>query len=253
MILLPTALGLLGLLVGPALGVVVDRAVERLRLRPQHRCTRCERDLGPRSLVPVVSWWQLCPSGDHRKGLRYPLVDLTTAVTFAAIGVRFEPGVELGLYLALGAVLVVLSVIDAETHLLPNIIVWPSIWAGLFAVFVVSGQAGDPGRLQASLWGAVAFGGFVGAVHLVNEQGMGRGDVKLSVLLGLFLGWLQSDLLVTVLLVLYTLVLASGVGLATALVLRWAGRARGEIPFGPALAAATLVLILASPALAPSS
>ena len=86
---------------------------------------------------------------------------------------------------------------------------------------------------------------------MLNERGMGRGDVKLALLLGLFVGWLQPDALVAVRLVFYAIILAllggGIVGLAYNLIRR---RGRTEIPFGPALASAALVIILVSPYLA---
>ncbi len=248
-VLLVAVLMMAGLGIGPLLGIVADRAVDRLRPVPEHRCTTCETGLGPASLIPVVSWRQRCPSCGNHKGMRYPLIDAAAAVTFGLLGLRFGLDWQLWPYLALAAVLVVLSIIDAETHLLPNIIVWPSIWAALFTILVLSGQVGDSGRMYAALWGGVIFGGFIGAVHLVHEEGMGRGDVKLSLLLGLFIGWLQPDPLVAVSLILYALVLASFSGAVVGLTLRRLHDRRGEIPFGPALCGAALVIIIASPTL----
>lgn len=249
----------LGLLVGPALGIAVDRAVERLRPRLEHRCSHCQAGLGPRSLVPILGWFDSCRRCRRHKGWRYPAVDLAAAVVFALLGVRFvgpgnalEP--KLGPYLAVGAVLVVLSAIDIETHLLPNIVVWPAIGAGLFVVLVVGGELGSGEAITTALLGSAVFGGFIGLAHLIHEQGMGRGDVKLAVLLGLFVGWLQSDPLVATRLVLYAILIAllggGFVGLGYNLIRR---RGRAEIPFGPALAAGALAVIVASPSIVGSA
>lgn len=244
----------LGLIVGPVLGIAVDRTVERVRPRPEHRCVRCEHGQGARSLIPVISWRQKCLGCGRHKGLRYPAVDIAAALIFTLLGLRFldNDGVDWRLwpYLVVAAVLVVLSAIDFETHLLPNIVVWPSIGMGLFAVLVLSGELGYPEGIGPALLGGAIFGGFIGLAHLVNEQGMGRGDVKLAVLLGLFVGWLQSDVLLATRLVLYAIFIAllgGGLaGLAYNLIRR---RGRAEIPFGPALAAGALVVILLSPSL----
>jgi leader peptidase (prepilin peptidase)/N-methyltransferase len=183
-------------------------------------------------------------------GLRAPLVDAVTAVVFAALGARFGADGVLVPYLALGAVLIVLSAVDAETHLLPNVIVWPSFLAGLFAVLVLSGQRDYGDGVYSSLVGAAVFTGFIGAAHVVNEAGMGLGDVKLSLTLGLFLGWIQPSLIDTTRLVLATIVVALVGGGVGGLVYNLARRrGRAEIPFGPALSAATLVAVVASGAL----
>jgi len=252
-VVLAVALIALGLVAGPFVGIVVDRAVDRIRLEPQHRCSACQTGLGSRSLRPVLSWTDHCPSCANHKGVRYPLVDVGTVVVFAALGLRFGWSPMLVPYLALGAVLVALSAIDIETHLLPNVIVWPSIVVGLFLILVFSGEFDYIDGINSALLGAAVFGGFIGLAHVVHEQGMGRGDVKLALLLGLFVGWLQPDLIDTTRLVFWTILLAltgGGIlGLAYNLV---RGRGRAEIPFGPALAVASLVIVVVSPAIAAS-
>jgi leader peptidase (prepilin peptidase)/N-methyltransferase len=236
-----------GLGAGPALGVVVDRAVDRLGVAAEQRCVHCQAGQGHRSLVPVAGWLQTCHRCGRHKGWRYPLVDLAVAVTFALLAARFGTSWMLGPYLGLGAVLVVLSAIDLETHLLPNVIVWPAILSALFVILVMSGELDYPEGVNAALLGGAAFGGFIGAAHLAYEPGMGRGDVKLGLLLGLFVGWAEPDLLDVIRLVLYAILLALAgggvVGLAWNLARR---RGRAEIPFGPALASASLAVIIGS-------
>ncbi|MEL7155565.1 MAG: A24 family peptidase [Actinomycetota bacterium] len=241
--------GLLGLLLGPLLGVIVDRAAERTTLRPEHRCPHCAHGWGWRSLLPTVDWRGRCRRCDRGKGLRYPLVDLGTAAVFAGLGWRFGLDWRLAPYLALAAVLVVLSAIDVETHLLPNVIVWPSIGAGLFTVLVLSGELGYHEGVFPALVGASVFGLFTGTTHLLHEPAMGFGDVKLSLLLGLFVGWLHPGLLTATRLVLFALFLAMLGGGLIGLVINLVRRRREEIPFGPALAAASFVVIVASPVL----
>ncbi len=243
-----------GLVVGPWLGIAVDRAVERLPPRPEHRCTTCQTALGPVSLIPVRSWWDHCPSCRNHKGRRYPAVDVSVALVWAMLGLRFDAGPVLASYLALGAVLVVLSAIDIETHLLPNVIVWPSFFFGLLIVLVVSGQRGYFEGIGSAILGAVVFTGFIGGAHLAYARGMGFGDVKLSLTLGLFVGWLQPSLVEATRLVLITIVLALLGGGLTGLAVNAIRRRSGaEIPFGPALAAATMATVVASAGLTGTS
>ncbi len=246
-VFIPLGLLALGVVVGPWLGIVVDRTVDRVPVELEHRCTSCRSGVGPASLIPIVGWFPRCGQCQAHKGRRYPLIDLATGLVFALLGLRFGLGWMLLPYLALAAVLIVLSAIDAETHLLPNVIVWPSFFAGLFVIFVISGQRDYAGGIYSALVGAAVFAGFIGAAHVIYEPGMGRGDVKLSMTLGLFLGWLQPSLIDTTRLVLATIIVAlvggGIVGLIHNLVRR---RGRAEIPFGPALAVATLAAVLVS-------
>ncbi len=241
------ALAAVALLAGPFLGIVVDRAAGRLRVQLEHRCVRCEAGQGTASLVPVLNWFQRCSSCQRHKGVRYAAVDLLLVATFLALGVRFTTAWLLLPYLLFAAVLVALSVIDVETHLLPNNIVWPSILSGLFLVLVVSGELGYEQGIYSALLGAALFGGTLGVLHVIYEPGMGRGDVKLAMLLGLFVGWIEPEPFATVRLVLYTMLLAFGGAGLLGLAYNTIRRRRGEIPFGPALAAATMVVVLAAP------
>ena len=251
--LLLTLLVVLALVLGPWASIIVDRAVERDPLRAEHRCTNCGTGLGSSSLYPLLHWRSRCNGCERHKGARYPLVDAALVVAFLALGLRFGWSVMLVPYLLLGTVLVVLSAIDIETHLLPNIIVWPSIFAGLFVILVMSGELDYGPGINSALLGAGLFGGFIGAAHVIYEQGMGRGDVKLSVLLGLFIGWIQPDLVDATRLVLFTILLALLGGGVLGLIYNTLRRRGGaEIPFGPALAAATLVIVLVSPSLVTS-
>lgn len=238
------ALSVLGLLVGPWLGIVVDRAVERVVPAAEHRCPRCERGLGLRSLIVGFGWFTGRCSCGARPSLRYPLVDLATAFGWGLVGYRFGDSHLLVPYLGLAAVSVVLAVIDIETHLLPNIIVWPSIWTSLFLVVVISGFNDDPDAIYSALVAGAVMGGFIGAAHLVYSAGMGRGDVKLAALLGLFVGWPHPSQLDAAQLGLYSLLLALiGGGVVGGLYNLARRRGRAEIPFGPALIGASWVVL----------
>lgn len=236
-----------GIVIGPFLGVLVDRLHDRVAVAFEHRCTSCSYGLSQKSLVPVWHWWQNCPSCQQHKGVRYIAVDVSTICVFGLLATRFGFQGRLVPYLGLGAVLVVLSIVDFETHLLPNVVVWPSIWLSLGVILLSSRVLDGGGDALSALTGAAVFGGFIGLSHLIYQRGMGRGDVKLALLLGLFIGWLQPGLLIATRLVLYTILgsLVGGAALGSLYnVIRRRGRA--EIPFGPALAGASLVMILLS-------
>lgn len=241
-------LALLGLVLGPLLGVIVDRAVERERPELNHRCQQCGSSLGVLALVPVLSWFRRCPSSPGHSNLRYPAVDILTAAAFAVAGFRFGWTWQLGPYLLLFAVLVVMSVIDYETHLLLDILTWPSLGAGLFGVLVLSGVMGYEEGIWPALIGATLYGAIIFLAYRAYPPGMGFGDVKLAPTLGLFLGWLSTSPLGAVRLVFYAIIAAMlGAGLI-GLALRAIKVADrdAEVPLGPALALSAVVMIAAS-------
>lgn len=158
------------------------------------------------------------------------------AVLAGAVLVRYGPGAA-GLIAAITtAVLVVLSLIDFESHRLPNLIVLPS------AALVLAAQlATQPEHWQA--WIGASLGAFACflVVALIVPAGLGMGDVKLMLLLGAALG-------AAVLPALLLGTLAGGVA-AVIVLLREGGRARRKaIPYGPFLAfGAIAVMLLQAP------
>lgn len=238
----------LGLLIGPLLGVVVDRAVERERLVPQHRCQECGADLGSASLVPVASWFVACREDRAHKRWRYIAVDILTAISFAIAGQRFGVSFELMPYLLLFAALIVMSVIDFETHLLLNVLTFPTLLVGLVLVLVLSGSNGETDRIWPALTGAGVFLGILGAAFLAYPPGLGLGDVKLAPTLGLFLGWMTTEVAVALKLVFYAILLSFLVAGVLGLVINLIRRdRRAEIPLGPFLAGSVIVLVAVAP------
>jgi leader peptidase (prepilin peptidase) / N-methyltransferase len=145
---------------------------------------------------------------------------------------RFGFGIKAIAACFFASVLIALSAIDLEKHILPNRIVLPAI-----AVLAAIQLAEDPGTGAKRLaWGGGAFGLFL-ILALVYPAGLGMGDVKLVFFLGLGLG--RSVISAVVL-----GILAAGlVGLAVLLRYGSAGR-KVALPFGPFLAAGSLVVLL---------
>ncbi|MFE2330281.1 prepilin peptidase, partial [Streptomyces sp. NPDC059385] len=96
---------------------------------------------------------------------------------------------EVGVYVGLAPVFVLLALVDRAVHRLPDVLTLPlaaTAAAGLAAAALLPHAAGD--------WrGALLGGGALGAAYLllflINPAGMGFGDVKLALSLGVALGW----------------------------------------------------------------
>lgn len=154
-------------------------------------------------------------------------------------------------------------VIDIEHHLLLNLLTYPTLGAGVFAVLILSGPNGYSEGVSPALIGAVIFGVAFFVLHLIYPPGLGLGDVKLIPSLALFIGWLTTDALEAVMLSLYMFIAASFALSAVGLLMKaWAKRqpeerfinqpddwVPGEVPMGPFLAAATIAtIVLTQPA-----
>lgn len=249
-VLLPL-LALVGLLVGSFLNVVIVRVPSGESIvSPPSKCPRCENPIAPRDNIPVVSWLLLkgrCRSCQEPIPVGYPLVEATNAVLWVAAGLRFHESWALLPYLAFFSVLLVLSVIDLELYILPNKITYPSIVVSLIVIPILSiAITDDPkGAILGALIGGIGYAGFLFAVLIayeliVHKEGMGLGDVKLAVLLGLWVGWLNPFL------VLFALIAASVIGLIVGAGIFIVRRESRPYPFGPWLALGAIAVVLAS-------
>ena len=234
----------LGLAIGSYVNVVIYRVPRDLSvLRPGSHCTRCAAPVKARHNVPLLGWLLLrgrCATCGERISLRYPLVELATAVLFVAVAARFGASLALPAYLYLTAVAVALTMIDFDVRRLPNLIVLPSYAVGALLLVPPLVLHGDWMAAVRGLAAMAALWCFYFVLYYVG--GMGFGDVKLAGLLGLYLGWLGWS---SVLVGTFTGFLVGGLAGAVLLATRRAGR-RTAIPFGPAMLAGALLAVFAA-------
>ncbi len=244
-LVLALLLGAVGLAIGPLVGIIVDRAVEREHPAWEHRCRECRTSLGSSSLIPIRSWWLRCPTDASHSRWRYPVTDLALAGSFAFAGARFGPSWILVPYLVLFVSFVAMSIIDLEEKLLLNILTYPTLGLALFGVLVLSGPNGHEANIWPALVGAMAYFAILGLAFIAYPPGLGLGDVKLAPTLGLAMGWVAADSLTAVMMVLYALLVGFfALGLLGVVY----GRVKGqglevELPAGPFLVLGALVLI----------
>ncbi|GAA4967472.1 prepilin peptidase [Kineococcus glutinatus] len=236
----------LGLLIGSFLNVVVHRVPRgESVVTPASRCPGCGHAVRRRDNVPVLSWLLLrgrCRDCAAPISVRYPLVELGTGLLFGAVSWLVGPSWELPAYLYLAAIAVALALIDLDVQRLPDAIVKPSY---VVAAVLLAGASAATGEWDAAVRAGIGCAALVALyTPLWFFGGMGRGDVKLAGVLGLYLGWWGWDALVVGGFAAFLLGGVVGAGL---LVARRAGR-RTRIPFGPSmLAGALLALFVAAP------
>lgn len=233
----------LGLLIGSFLTVVVDRVPRGASIvSPGSACGACDLRLGPRDLVPVASWLVLrgrCRRCRTPIGVEPVLVELATAGLFVLMAVHFDLTWELVAFCVLCAGLVALSTIDLKTQRLPREITYTTIAIGAPLLVVAALVADEPERILTALLGAVIYAALMGLVYVASRGGMGDGDVRLSPLLGLYLGWLNPGLVPV------SLFLASVLGSVVGVTMMLLGRGgrKTAIPFGPFLAGGTIAAV----------
>ncbi|MFQ5839409.1 MAG: prepilin peptidase [Candidatus Methylomirabilales bacterium] len=226
---------LFGLVVGSFCNVCIYRLprAESVVL-PGSRCPKCQIPIRPMDNIPLVSYLLLCGrcrSCNAPIAWRYPVVELLTGLLFAFAIARLGLNWWSVVVLAFLGALVVVTFIDLEHQIVPDVITLPGIGLGL-ALSLVSG---DPPFLQALL-GAVIGGGIFYLVAVASRGGMGGGDIKLTAMIGAFLGWR---------LVLLTIFLGTLIGSGVAVTLLLLGRKgrKDLIPFGPFLALGATIAV----------
>ena len=226
----------LGLFIGSFLNVVIARLPEgRSVIRPRSACPRCGAPIAWYDNVPVLSFALLgarCRSCRVPIPWRYPLVELATGGLFLLAYLRRGLTLDLVPALVLLGALVAITVIDLDQQIIPDAISLPGIALG-FAASLLPGGVG----WRSSLVGILVGGGIFFAIIVLSRGGMGGGDMKLSAMLGAFLGW--QLVLVAILLA----VLAGGLVAIALLTLGRKGR-KDPVPFGPFLALGGTVALL---------
>jgi leader peptidase (prepilin peptidase)/N-methyltransferase len=238
--------GVLGLAVGSFLNVVIHRVpAKESVVRPRSRCPKCGTELASRDNIPVLSWLLLrgrCRTCGEPISVRYPLVELACAALFVAGGIRFADSWALPAYLLLFASLLAISAIDLERYIIPNRIVYPTLFAGAVLLTAAALADGEPDRIKRAAIGAFAAWFALLVVHLIQPKGMGFGDVRLSAVLGMYLGWIDLKLVLLGMLLGFLL----GAVIGVALVVTGLRGRKDAVPFGPFLAAGAVIAILAS-------
>jgi len=247
-LLLIVVLAVLGLAVGSFLNVVITRVPDGQSVfRPRSKCPTCEIEFSRRDRIPVLSWLLLhgrCRGCRSPITVRYPIVELVTAIAWAGLATYALMCDALGLLplmLCTSAILISLFVIDLDHRRLPDpltFLMYPVVTIG----FTIDGLVTGNWPIGSALIGAAIWLLPIGGIWLLSGgRGMGMGDVKLAPALGLILGWVSVGSA--------AVGLVSGwlIGGVVAIVLILVGRARSgsAIAFGPFLIAGFAVGLVA--------
>lgn len=228
---------------GAAMGSFANVLIHRLPMglsivSPGSRCPSCSAQIRWFDNIPIVSYFILggrCRACRTTISPRYPLVEALSGLLFAAVVFRvgIQPATAA---LALFAwALVVITFIDLDHRIIPDVISLPGTMLGLAFSFV----PGFPRPVDSAVGVAIGAGFLFLVLYayekIMGEEGMGLGDVKLLAMIGAFLGW--QALPVTILVSSLT---GSLVGVGYALIKGESVR-KFPVPFGPFLALGAIV------------
>lgn len=218
-------------------------------MKGRSMCPNCKHELAGKDLVPVFSWLYLrgkCRYCQVPISWQYPLVEVVTAVLFTLSYAYWPDELQSIISIAVFAIwllfivmFMALTVYDLRWFLLPDRVVYPLI---LVAVVYTLLRAADAGSLRvildAGLGALVLFGTFWVLFQVSGGKWIGGGDVKLAIVLGALAGTPLKALLI--------LFFSSVIGTicSTPILLRGKKAMKVQVPYGPFLLAATVVVVL---------
>lgn len=239
-----------GLCIGSFLNVCIFRVPRKLSVNFPKRsfCPGCQQMIAWYDNIPLVSWLML--RGKCRKcktpiSAQYPLVEALSAFAAIETMLKFDLTPTGIIIYGLIATLLVITFIDLEHKIIPNVISYPGMTFGLL-LGIVSQYTNlftapiTTGALD-SLIGFLVGGGFfyvIGYVYfkVTKRMGLGGGDIKLMAMTGAILGWESVPT---------TIFMGSLVGSVVGITMMlWKGGGRHiEIPFGPWLSLGCIIYI----------
>lgn len=208
-------------------------------------CPNCQHALAAIDLVPILSWLSLggrCRYCRRAISWQYPAVETLTGLLYGLSAYQLHPtgliaSISFGLWLVILAIFIALAVYDLRWLLLPDRLTLPA--AAVAAIMVLVSMVGS-GRLEGLyspiLAALAAYAGFWLIVWLTRGRGMGGGDVKFVLVMGLLLGLERTAL---------ALFLAFNSGAIIGVGLLVGRRLKSHmLPFGPFLITATIISYL---------
>ncbi len=206
-----------------------------------------------------------------REDVSTPVVSLVTAIVWATIGATVGWTIALGPLLVFASGSIALSVVDVVRFRLPDRILFPTLGATLVAIIVSTIGGAPTTHLLPAVIGGLAYCLILAVPSMVSAGGLAFGDVKLALLLGLIVGWMRASIAEAIVLVIYAMMAGMLLGIVSGLLVGVGRRVIGPhffadpdeplgddgvptippllktaFPFGPALAAAALIVTVAS-------
>jgi leader peptidase (prepilin peptidase)/N-methyltransferase len=244
-------MGLIIFVIGLIFGSFANVCIYRLPkgksiIFPGSFCPNCNKSIKWYDNIPLISYLILkgkCRYCKKPISFRYFIVELVTGILFTIVYKKFGISPSFFIYNLLILSLIIISFIDIDTFLIPDVIVLPGIFLGLVFSFLFP-KIHDMKKIESilySFWGVITGGGiliflgFIGKI-LFKKEAMGGGDVKLLGMIGSFLGWKVIFL---------TLFFGSIFGTLISLILILLKKKKIDeyVPFGPYLAIGAVISI----------
>lgn len=229
-----------GLCVGSFVNVLIYRLpLGKSIIRPASACPGCGTAIRWYDNAPVLSYLLLrgrCRHCQGRISLRYPLVEMATALLSFSLFLRYGLSWTYFSYFILVSALVAVIFIDYDHQIIPDVITYPGIVLGFISSLLLPDIT-----YRDSLLGILVGGGtlyLIGLAYLTltKREGMGGGDIKLLAMIGAFLGWRAMP---------FTILVSAFLGLVVGItaMIKTGKDAKMAIPFGPFLSIGAILYL----------
>jgi leader peptidase (prepilin peptidase)/N-methyltransferase len=227
--------------VGAAIGSFLNVCIWRLPQEksivfPASHCPQCGHPIRPVDNIPVLSYLILrgkCRDCGGKISAQYPVVEAITAVLSLVLYLKYGLSWQYPAAFAFTCALIVVTFIDLEHQIIPDVITLPGIPIGLFLGVFIMGVPLLDAVLGIAIGGGFLYFVAVAYQFLTKREGMGGGDIKLLAMMGAFLGWKSLFFIVFI-----SSLIGALVGVAVLMAQRKGFRA--AIPYGPFLSAAAV-------------
>ncbi len=223
-----------GIILGSFFNVCIYRIPRgKSIIYPSSHCPKCGTPLKFYDNIPVISYLFLggrCRYCGARISPIYPLVEILTGILYVVSYLYFRAsGIQFLSAVFFVSFLIIITFIDLEHMIIPDVIVYPGIFAGFLFSFLKGKIFLYDGLLGALIGGLAIF-----LIVFLSRGGMGEGDIKLSAMIGSFLGvkYVIMSLIISF--------IVGGIVGAFLLLLKIKGR-KDPIPFGPFLSIGAII------------
>lgn len=209
---------------------------ESIAFPPSH-CTSCNHQLKAKDLVPILSYIFLkgkCRYCQNKISIKYPLFELITGILFVLSYIKFGLTINFAISLIFCSMLIIITISDIDTFIIPDQVLLVSAII-IFIIYIFTYKTFAFDYLKDGIISFI----FMYAVKLIGnfifkKESMGDGDIKLMSVVGMVIGYKK---------VIIALFLAAYLGLPYAIYIMIKKNINHELPFGPFLSLASIILL----------
>lgn len=229
----------LGLIIGSFLNVCIYRIPKEESISyPQSHCRCCKKEIKFYDLIPIISYVNLqgkCRNCGSKISIKYPIIEAITSILLCVNFIQYGPTLQFVKYSILIALMIIFGVIDYDTKYVYRVVTSISIIFAFLFMFLEKYFYNI--SILNYILGGIFTSTIIWIIYIITKGALGAGDIELFLIGGLFLGIKMS-----ILLLLFTFILAGGV--VSIFLLFKKVKSKDYIPLGPFISITTILLII---------